>query len=893
MKIVGQGSRIITRSSLFSNSALVNSVFSYYIRLSHKDHHSRQFSHFRKSGINGESRNYQQISIKRNYSDGVPSTKLADLEGQRIEYFLELQNTFKNQSMSTKIKAQRLKILMLQLINILPEGEFTNKQLPFINAVINFIDQTPSPTDSFTAPEMLKLLRSVLGGMTLQDVRYIDFFPRFYNALRESEEYNSDAETRLQLFEIFVNYVLLSTKRHTVSKIIEAFIKEELDLHNNCDANVHVVEIVLDAFRSIKPDTETVLLLADICPDLSFINTDISPLPILDQILECFFKAADEEISESFEDNFVSERLVKLLDIVESKVSNPIDSYIEILYFSVKNNFDDVSQNLLVKVEKLTDYFTSKKYSFKPDVLFSLVSASLKFNKPNNARNLINELKLKKESDYVEEEWMSLLQFESYQVSESKPAIEIVNEFNNKLEGLEKEYSFEDIDSYNLVLESLCWSNKSFKYLEKFRKDFENVFNTQVDSKSVATVTNYLCKDENNYENVELASQYFLKFKDLVDWENDYEGFYMLSLFKLTAIIWKNPQILWAEKLEVYKNVKRYEYLFNKECVYEMMKSAIKYDAGTIAIKVLLDQTPEIKKDEPKLEVQKYEKIFECIYEYLVNSNDRELNKRVYTYLSDYFQIPYEFYPGFVKMFIDCSDPDMALKVFADMKKLAKESKLPPPSEEFYIYLLKSFAQFQDEDGIFKLHLAIKMDLSINLDIKLLNALMESYAALEDPFKTRDVFNLAFSLPKEFGTNNESAYWMLKSLKYATLHHVNDFYNGLSEYEVIPDPNLFAELLIANCYFEQYRTAFETLQIAEKNGDYHLINGYVLKTLHNNCLHDGVRSELKTYCQKTFPVEWKKLEESGELQDNKQEYPDLLASPYDKAKIHTKQLTDS
>jgi hypothetical protein len=888
MRVASQSLRFarIHNNTSVANYKLVNTIFQQYIKNSNV-HFKRLLSYDRIP-----TNNNRPINFRRYYSE-LPSTNFADLEGQRIEYFLELQNTFKNQSMSPKVKAQRLKIILFQLISVLDNNEFPNQQLPFINAVVNFIDQTPSPTDSFSTIEMLSLLHSVLGGMTLQDVRYIDFFPRFYNSLRESKEYQNDLEIRLQLFEIFINYVLLSTKRNSVGKVIEAFIKEEKELHNY-NPSLNVVEILLDAFNSIKPDTETVLLLAELCPDLTILNKEISTLSIQDQILSNFFKAADEEISESFEDNFVSERLIKLIDIFESKLKEPIDSYVEILYFSVKNSFDDVSKSILLKLETLTNFFTSDKYEniFKPDVLFSLVNASLKFNKSNNATNLINLLKNKNENDYVEDEWMALLQYESYQLNEYKPTISLIKEFNEKFELLNKDYTIEDIESYNLVLESLCWSDKSFEYIEKFREDFQEEFNIPIDAKSVATILDYLCKDEKNIEHIKLASKYFLEFKDMVDWENDYEGFYMLSLFKLTAIVWKNSEIPWSEKLDVYKNVQRYEYLFNKQCVYEMMKAAIKYDAGTFAIKVLLDQTPEIKKDDPKLDVKKYEKIFECIYDYLTKSKDKELNKRVYKYLSDYFSIPYEYYPGFVKMFIESADPDMALKVFADMKQLSKEAKLPPPGEEFYIYLLKSFAQFQDEEGIFKLHLAIKMDLSINLDIKILNALMESYAALEDPFKTRDVFNLAFSLPKEHGTNNESAYWMLKSLKYATLGHTNDFYNGLSQYDIIPDANLFAELLIANCYFEQYRTAFETLQIAEKNGDFHLINEYVLKTLHNNCLHEGVRNELKTYCKKTFPAEWENLEKSDQLEDNTKDYPDLLASPYNKAEIEVKQITN-
>lgn len=847
--------------------------------------------------------NVQKNTFKRFYSSNLPDTKFADLETARIEFLLELQNTFKNQSMSPKIKSKRLKIILLQLISVLPNNEFTNNQLPFVNSVINSIDFSNSPLENLEPDEMIILLKSVLGGMTLQDVKYIDFFPRFYNSLRECNEYGQNSELRLQLFEIFINYVLLSTKRSNVNKIINAFLKEENEIYNS-KPDLQIVEILIDAFKSIKPDTNTILSLFKICPDLLNINKELSDSTILDQLLSNFFKASDEEISESFEDNFVSERLIELLDILESKIKNPFKSYVEILYFSVNNNFDNVSNHILNKLEKLTDNFKLDEYKefINSDILNALVIASLKFNKFENANNLINLLNLRNESDYIEDDWLSLLQFESFKIGENKPAIELINEFNNKLSLLNKDFEFGDIESFNLILESLCWSNKSLKYIQEFKLDFENQFNILIDCKSVAIILEYLIKDGKNFINIKKASKFFLEYKDLVDWENDYEGFYMITLFKLTSNVWKCKEISWDEKLEVYKNVKRYEYLFDKQSIYEMIKSAIEFNEGIYAIKILLDQIPElnkIKNDKTnknelnKLKVSKYQKIFDCIYNYLINeNNDNELNEKVYKYLSDYFIIPYDYYPGFVKMFIDSDKPEMALKVFADMKKLSKESKLPPPNENFYIYLFKSFSKFQDEDSIFKLHLAIKMDLSINLDIKLLNSLMESYSSLEDPFKTRDIFNLAYSLPKEYGLNNESAYWMLKSLKYASLNHTKDFYNNLSTYDLIPDKYLFSEYLIANCYNEQFLTAFEILKRTTENGDLHLIDEYTIKSLYNNCLHDGIRNKLTVYCQDKFPKQWDNLLKSGELQINKTEYPDLLASPYDDATIEVKQISD-
>lgn len=865
-----------------NNVKLVSNVFRAMI-LSHKVKITPQNYHFKSNPISFKHVHFYSTSSNNNKL----STEFADLEKERIQLVLDLQSIFNNHTMPPKLKSKRLKVYLFQLIDILPNNEFKRSQLPMANSIINFIDQTPNPSDSFNSIEMLTLLRSVLAGMTIDDVKYIDFFPRFYNCLRKSNDYNNDIDIRLQLFEIFINYILLSNKRKSVVKVIDAFIKDELKFHND-KPNDQIVKIVLEAFKEIKPDTETMIKITQLVSNDALSENDGI---LLNQILETFFKAADEEISQGFEDNFVSNRLILLLDELESKVNDPIKSYIELLYFSTKNNFENVSLEILNKLERLSDGFTNPEYLnlFNGDVIFSLVGSALNFGKVQNAKTLINILSKRDENDLIEEEWMTLLQWKSFEIHEYKPAIEIVKDLNEKLNSLQKDYSFEDTDSYNQVLEALCWSKKSFQYIEKFTNDFEMEFGLQPDAKSIATLFNYLI----SINDLSNATSIFMKNKDRVDWEGEYDGFYVLSLFKLVSSIWESPKINWNLKMDVYKNVKRYEYIFDKKSIYKMIKASFDFNEPSLGILVMLDQLPDVKKGELKLQTQKYEDIFGLIYEFLLTSKDGELNSRIYRYLFDSFDISYDYFPGLVQIFINSERPDMALRVFADMRALSKEKKLPPPSEDFYIYLFKAFGRYQYEDGIFKLHLSLKMDLSINLDIKLLNSLMEGYAALEDPFKTRDTFNIAFSLPKEHGLNNESAYWMLKSLKYATLGHVKDFYNGLSGYDVLPDSNLFAEYLIANCYFEQFRTALDILIDTNENGNPELINDHVLKTLHNNCLHEGVRIDLDKYATKSFPETWKMLKDTNQLIVNNDDYPDLLENPYDKPNIDIKRITGS
>ncbi len=307
------------------------------------------------------------------------------------------------------------------------------------------------------------------------------------------------------------------------------------------------------------------------------------------------------------------------------------------------------------------------------------------------------------------------------------------------------------------------------------------------------------------------------------------------------------------------------------------------------AIKAFEKEVPSLNGKETKYQIEDYSDLFELYYRYATsNCENLKSNWLLYEFLSKFFRLPYEFYPAFLKFWIDVGFPSRSLKVYADMKLLSKENKLQPPDENIYLYLLQSFSKSQYEDGIFKLQLAIKMDLSLNIDIRLLNMMMGAFCSIEDSFRVRDVFNLAQSLPKKRGVNQESCYWALKSLKFVSLNEVNNFYTSLSQFDVCPDANIFGEYLISHCYFEQYGTAYDKLIDTYENGDLELIDRNVLKNFHNFCLNEHVRKKLDVFATRRFPEIWSDLKAKGELSDDITKQPSLLDNPYEKIHLQIK-----
>lgn len=771
-----------------------------------------------------------------------------DTDKKQSDLWFNLQMLYKDSKMNPKTKALRLKDQLIKLINTLPNGQFSREQLPLVNQVVNFIDQGRSPTQYFSNDEMITVLRSVLPAMTLQDIHYMDFFPRFYTALRDTKQYASDRRMRLELFEIFINYAMLSGNRRNLAGIVDAFIDEETTIRHD-DVKKQAIDIVLEAFQTAKPDMATVVHLGEICND----QDQITP------ILANFFTAADMAIAEDYEDHSVSEQLLSLLNVVESKVQNPFKEYVNLLYYATKNSLDDCSLTILEKLSTLTSSFTDIP-QLKGDELMAIVSSALKFGKLEAAARLVDPLK-----PTDKEEWTAYLQYHIYT---SDDPVAVVKDVNSKTE-------FTDIEAYNTILDALCWSNKSDKVIDEITDEFEQEYNLVRDARSYATLIEYYLPND-----VRKAEQVFEhSLEDSVSWDDDYGGVYMLTLFKLLTKYFDTDGVNLYDKSQLYKKIKIFEYPLDKPALEAMVSRFLQGDYVGDAMEIFEREVPDGKHS-----IEDYPGCFKLYYKYAVTSCENlESNWLLYQFLSKHFTIPYQFYPGFLRFWVDVGYPDKSLRVFANMKQLSKESKLPPLDEDVYIFLLQAFSKFQYERGIFTLQLAVKMDLSLNPDVKLFNALMEGFCSLEDSFKVRDVFNDAQALPASYGINNESCYWALKSLKYSNLGEVNSFYYNLSQYDVFPDSNLFGEYLIANCYFEQYGTAYDKLIESHENGDM-LIDRNVLRDVYNFCLNDSVRGKLDTFATEKYPRIWAELKNSGELTDGKKQ-PSLLTSPYETVQL--------
>lgn len=807
-----------------------------------------------------------------------------ELDEKRTNSYFQLQMIYRDDSMSAKVKAQRLREKLLEVISTLDNGQFPANQLDFVNNVVNFIDQGRKPTDSFTVDQMMKILESVMSAMSAKNMQYLNFFPRFYSSLRETNKYNQDRFMRMQLFEIFLNYALLSGNRKSLPAILDAFIDEEQNLRG-IDVREDVVNVVLEAFKSVAPDTGTVVHLAELS-DLTKHQQKIAT------ILERFFQAADFEISDNYEGNDVSDNILQLLDIFEQKIDCPMAEYINLLYFTMRNGFDSCCMTIMEKLSRLTNKFTDEHLldKIRKDEFMAIVSSALKYKDYDGAATkLIKNLESHTDfQDFHKGEWIGYYQHKLYYASnDSEQAIQIVKDLNEKLENkYHTDYLLNDTDSYNYALESFCYSNRSPEFIDSFTHKFDDLYQLTRDSRSFAILIMHFLDLGNIKESLDLFER---SLQEAIAWDDDYGGMYVPVLFRLLADYFNKSDDDLFDKTQLYKKIKTFDYAIDKKSLFAMVQRFLKGNFVGDAMEIFEREIPSLKKKDAKYDIDDYKDLFELYYRYAVtNCENLRSNWLLYEFLSKFFYLPYEYYPAFLKFWVDVGYPSKALKVFADMKQLSKENKLEPPGEEIYLYLLQSFGKLQYGDGIVKLELAVKMDLSLNIDIELLNTLMGAFCSLEDSFRVRDVFNLAQTLPEEHGLNQESCYWALKSLKFTSLREINNFYTNLSQYDILPDANIFGEYLIGHCYYEQFGTAYEKLVDTYENGGSHLIDRNVLKNFFNFCSNAHVRQKIDHFATENYPKIWTDLKKSGELITDPSKKPSLLDNPYEAIQLRIK-----
>ncbi|CAN3373674.1 hypothetical protein DIURU_005476 [Diutina rugosa] len=306
-------------------------------------------------------------------------------------------------------------------------------------------------------------------------------------------------------------------------------------------------------------------------------------------------------------------------------------------------------------------------------------------------------------------------------------------------------------------------------------------------------------------------------------------------------------------------------------------------------IEMLKRELPKMSPDSPiKLPSDqpfgyKYNELFNVLHNFAItytNESTHETNWVLYGELHKYFTVPNETYLPAMKFFCEHNRPNAALVILRQMNHLHGlhgDHQHLPPSKDVYKYLFEQFGDQLYEEGVIEVHESFKMDINIEqADLELQNTILNAYANLQDVARTRDLF---LSLVPH-GINSETATIMLKAYTYNDMSYVKEFFNNLSQFDLVADDKICQQYLIAHVYHGLVDEAIDFTQKMEDEYDVTVTSSTII-ALHNYCIAQNDQKRIDEWAQQEFPQQWQAASTSGLLRSATDYIPDtnLLAEP--------------
>ncbi|KAK6197507.1 uncharacterized protein RJT21DRAFT_123326 [Scheffersomyces amazonensis] len=264
----------------------------------------------------------------------------------------------------------------------------------------------------------------------------------------------------------------------------------------------------------------------------------------------------------------------------------------------------------------------------------------------------------------------------------------------------------------------------------------------------------------------------------------------------------------------------------------------------------------------------KYLHLFKQLHEFAItycNEETFETNWVIYGEIQRYFNIPYKDYLPAIEFFCNKGRFNAALLIFRRIRQKSEMFDHLPPSREIYMYLFKIFGDNLYEEGINELYSYLNLDTKLDTqDIQLQNSILNAFANLQDVARARDLFLTMTSNPKQYGgVNEETAQIMIKAYTYRDLAYVQRFWNNLSQFEIIPNHDMYKQYLIAHVY---HGYVDETFELIEEMDDYDLLmTTDILIALNNFCFEEAGQRKLSNWAESNYPKLWQEAVNSGLL----------------------------
>lgn len=517
--------------------------------------------------------------------------------------------------------------------------------------------------------------------------------------------------------------------------------------------------------------------------------------------------------------------------------------YLDNPHFGIWDN-DTLVIALDAMVERSNDQATGRsflklaipKLSHSLENLELLVLCCISFGDSTKLGNsLVDEIR--KEPNLVKESWDTLAQWAAFSGQDVKEVLD--------------RHPGPGSHTLYLILSAAVHSQRS-------ESEINDLFNS-VDCEPDAACFNILINRAMRAVEIEKARRLFIDSMSAgSDWLMD-EGKYLGTLNRLVETMAETPGISAELVFDTYQRVRSYtsqlEYPTQVALLRMFFARDIPYDIGMF----LREQFG----DTPSLPFSQYREIYDVFFEKIMGLQDYAEAWSLYGMLNATIILPYESYYPVQRHFCELGRPDAAHLLFRHLRNRAKREGIPPPGREMYLMLFVEYGRQKYAEGLRELITYFKMDLTNDLDLELMNAMLAGFAGLGD---TPRVSNLWMET-RSFGADNTTISIMLRHLSQISLQAVDDLWAEFpAKFGLRPSESNLEQYVIANCYYGYYSRALEITKYAH---DLYGVNvtPELIESLYNYTLVGAYKKQIREWTKHSHPDIWEKLLGQGRLKE--------------------------
>ncbi|KAK9457525.1 hypothetical protein V1511DRAFT_493875 [Dipodascopsis uninucleata] len=264
-----------------------------------------------------------------------------------------------------------------------------------------------------------------------------------------------------------------------------------------------------------------------------------------------------------------------------------------------------------------------------------------------------------------------------------------------------------------------------------------------------------------------------------------------------------------------------------------------------------------------------FAEMYDVLNRYLLDSRTAEQAWMIYGCLHEHFIPAYESYLPIMQKMCRLEYPSAAMELFRHVRRETNT----PPQKDMYALLFREFARQNYVTGIDELLLCYKVDLNIDPDTELFNAMLEACLPSDNHYLSYNLWQqirlAASSQSSNCQPNSETFALLLKTASIVGSKYADAVWEEMKHYPVKLTPEHYMYYVAAQCESQDYIKALKVAKSmpalprnepVEDSAERPSSVGDVISVLYNYSDNDQFKTEVKYWAELVHPQEWKSIE---------------------------------